>query len=113
MNRPPGGPPSSAGGRAAGLPRWVSLVDGDNVLPVDLDNVVSVDTFVRTVRHRDGVLLEELYPGPDELVASSPEGDHAVEVVVPLLSDRPITPAPTAERAQSGASFRPARSGPT
>lgn len=70
------------------LPRWVCLVDGDNVLPVDLDNVVSVDAFVRSARHRDEIVLEELYPGPDELVAESPGGHHAVEVVVPLVADR-------------------------
>ena len=70
------------------LPRWVCLVDGDNVLPVDLDNAVSVDTFVRTVRRREGAVLEELYPAPDELVAEGPGGRHAVEVVVPLVADR-------------------------
>jgi lantibiotic biosynthesis protein len=74
------------------LPRWVGLVDGDNVLAVDLDNVVSVDAFVRTVRHREGAVLEELYPGPDELVAESAGGHHAVEVVVPLVR----APAPAA-----------------
>ena len=78
------------------LPRWVCLVDGDNVLPVDLDNVVSIDAFVRTVRRRDQVLLEELFPGPDELVAASPHGHHALEVVVPLVSDRSPNPAPAA-----------------
>lgn len=70
------------------------LVDGDNVLPVDLVNVVNVDTFVRTVRHRDDALLEELFLRPDELVAGGPDGHHAVEVVVPLVADRPVTPPP-------------------
>jgi thiopeptide-type bacteriocin biosynthesis protein len=92
------------------LPRWVCLVDGDNVLPVDLDNVVSVDAFVRTVRHRDEALLEELFPGPDELVAEGPGGHHAVEVVVPLVQDRaavPAAPAAVAEPAPVRRVFPP------
>jgi thiopeptide-type bacteriocin biosynthesis protein len=70
----------------------VCLVDGDNVLPVDLDNVVSVDALVRTIRHREEIVLEELYPGPHELVAESPAGHHAVEVVVPLVQERSAPP---------------------
>jgi len=90
------------------LPRWVCLVDGDNVLPVDLDNVVSVDAFVRTVRHRDEALLEELFPGPDELVAEGPGGHHAVEVVVPLVQDRAPAPAAPASVADSAPAAVPA-----
>jgi thiopeptide-type bacteriocin biosynthesis protein len=71
------------------LPRWVCLVDGDNVLTFDLDNVLSVDVLVRMVRTRDEALLEELFPRPDELVAEGPLGHHAVEVVVPLVQDAP------------------------
>ncbi len=78
------------------LPRWICLVDGDNVLPIDLDNVLGVDTFVRTARHRGDVLLEELFPGPDELVATAPDGRHAMEVVIPLVRTAPVAPAPPA-----------------
>jgi len=80
------------------LPRWICLVDGDNVLPIDLDNALGVDTFVRTARHRGDVLLEELFPGPDELVATAPDGRHAMEVVIPLVRTAPVSrvPAPRA-----------------
>jgi thiopeptide-type bacteriocin biosynthesis protein len=67
------------------LPRWICLVEGDNVLACDLDNVVTVDTLVRTVRRRDEALFEELFPGPDEL----PAGGHVLEVVVPLVAGAP------------------------
>ena len=110
------GPRSSGGGKRRRLPRWVCLVEGDNVLPFDLDNVVSVDAFVRTVRHRDEALLEELFPGPDELVAEGPGGHHAVEVVVPLVQDRAPAPAapaspPADAGAGAGAAGVPARLG--
>jgi len=72
------------------LPRWVTVVDSDNLLAIDLDNPISVDVFVRLVRRREQVLLEELYPGPDELIAAGPDGMRAVEIVVPLTRDAPV-----------------------
>lgn len=79
------------------LPRWVCLVEGDNKLAFDLDNVLSVDTLVRAIRNRREVLMEELYPGPDELVAEGPDGQRALEVVVPMIRD--VRDAPRASQA--------------
>jgi thiopeptide-type bacteriocin biosynthesis protein len=77
------------------LPRWICLVEDDNVLAFDLDNALSVDTFVRAVRHQEEVLLQELFPGPDQLVASGPDGRRALELVVPLVRSAPaMAPAP-------------------
>ena len=73
------------------LPRWVTVVDSDNPLAIDLDNALSVDAFVRLVRRRQQVLLEELYPGPDELIAEGPDGPRALEIVVPLTRASPAT----------------------
>jgi thiopeptide-type bacteriocin biosynthesis protein len=67
------------------LPRWVCLADADNELPVDLDNVLSVDTLLELVKGRDRVSLVELYPGPDRLCASGPEGRFVHELVVPFV----------------------------
>jgi lantibiotic biosynthesis protein len=77
------------------LPRWVTVVDYDNLLAIDLDNALSVDALVRLVRRREQVLLEELYPGPDELITQGPDGMRALEIVVPLTRDPPA-------RAQAG-----------
>ena len=66
------------------LPRFVYLVDGDNHLPVDLDNALAVDSFVQLVKQRDSATLEELFPGPHELCASGPEGLFAHELIVPF-----------------------------
>jgi thiopeptide-type bacteriocin biosynthesis protein len=70
------------------LPRWICLADADNELPVDLDNVLSVDTLLELVKGRDRVSLVELYPDPDRLCASGPEGRFVHELVVPFV--RPI-----------------------
>lgn len=76
------------------LPRWVLLADGDNKLPLDLDSVLSVETFLDTVKQRPGFTLEELFPGPGELVAEGPEGRFVHELVVPFLAPLPEAKEP-------------------
>lgn len=87
------------------LPRWICLVELDNVLPFDLENALSVDAFIRTVRSKDDVLLEELFPGPEELVAAGPDGPRAVEVVVPFVRAAAV-PAPAPPVASSAPARR-------
>lgn len=83
---------------AHALPRWVTLVDSDNVLPIDLDNVVSVDAFVRLAKARRHAVLQEMFPAEGELVAEGPEGAFLHEVVVPFIRSRApdVTSAPKA-----------------
>ena len=59
-----------------GLPRRVTLVEHDNVLPIDFDAVLSVEAFARRVRQREAIALAELI---------APAATHANEVVVPLV----------------------------
>lgn len=70
------------------LPRWVLLADGDNKLLFDLDNVVCMDTLLDAVERRSQFVLEELYPGPDELCCTGPEGRFVHELIVPFTSPR-------------------------
>jgi thiopeptide-type bacteriocin biosynthesis protein len=67
------------------LPRWIALVDADNELPIDLDNVLAVDTFVELVKGREQATLVELFPGPDQLWARGPEGRFVHELVIPFV----------------------------
>jgi lantibiotic biosynthesis protein len=67
------------------LPRYVVLADGDNTLPVDLENVLSVDSFVHIVKERTGATLRELWPAPDQLAARGPEGAFTHELIVPFV----------------------------
>jgi thiopeptide-type bacteriocin biosynthesis protein len=83
------------------LPRWICLVDDDNKLAIDLDNVLSVDTFVRLVRNREAALLEELYPGPEDLVAEGPDGKRALELIIPLVNTGPVAPGALPARPSS------------
>jgi thiopeptide-type bacteriocin biosynthesis protein len=70
------------------LPRWVALVDADNELPIDMHNVVAVDTLVELIKARDHAVLVELYPGPDQLWARGPEGRFVHELVIPFVRDK-------------------------
>ncbi|WP_223643410.1 lantibiotic dehydratase [Corallococcus sp. EGB] len=75
------------------LPRFVGLEDRDNVLPVDLENVLSLDTFVHLVRQRTDAVLVELLED-DGLCVTGPEGRFVHEVVVPFVRDASAVPAP-------------------
>ena len=90
------------------IPRWVCLADGDNELPVDLENALAVESFVHLAKDRDGATLKELFPGPEELCAHGPEGRFVHEIIVPFVSTgqqtlRPTRTAPVPSRASAGA----------
>ncbi len=86
------------------LPRHVALADGDNVLPIDLDNALSVDTFAQLVKGRPQATVSEMAPGPDELCARGPEGRFVHELVIPYLR-RP--PGSAVDRSSAGAPTPP------
>lgn len=68
------------------LPRFVALADGDNTLPVDWENALSVDSFAHIVKGRNHARLQELWPAPEGLCARDAEGAGYVhELVVPFL----------------------------
>ncbi|HEY3566847.1 MAG TPA: thiopeptide-type bacteriocin biosynthesis protein, partial [Thermoanaerobaculia bacterium] len=67
-----------------GLPRLIALVDADNELLIDLDNVLSIETFIDVVEDRDRARLVEFFPGPDLMPASGPEGRFLNEVLIPF-----------------------------
>ena len=80
--------------KARRLPRWIALADSDNTLPSDLDNVLSVETFIHLTRSRDEISLVELFPAPDQLCAHGPEGRFVHELIVPFVRE------PEADRKQ-------------
>jgi thiopeptide-type bacteriocin biosynthesis protein len=70
---------------AYGLPRWISVVEGDNVLPIDLESTLSVDTFAQLVKGRGDVVVVEMFPSAEELAVEGPEGRFTHEVVLPFV----------------------------
>jgi lantibiotic biosynthesis protein len=68
-----------------GLPRWVVMHEGDNSLPVDLENALSVDAFVHVVKRGTQSILTEMYPPLDRLCVTGPEGSFYHELAIPFV----------------------------
>jgi thiopeptide-type bacteriocin biosynthesis protein len=82
--------------RSRCVPRFLALADPGLELPVDLDNVLAVDSLVQAVRSRGIAELVELFPGPEELCVQGPEGRFVHELVVPFVRTR--APVPSTRR---------------
>ena len=79
------------------LPRMFVIAASDNELPIDLDNPLLAAAFADEVSGAERVQLLEMFPAPDRLVVSGPEGGFTNEVVLLFTrqreADRPLPPA--------------------
>jgi thiopeptide-type bacteriocin biosynthesis protein len=73
------------------LPRFVAIEDGDNELVVDLDNVLSVESFTTKLAHRTELTLVE--PLVDDLSVTGAEGRYCSELILPFVRTREEPPA--------------------
>jgi len=94
------------------LPRYVALADRDNELVIDLDNVLSVAALAHQLRGRRQAVLVEMFPDPDALCVTGPEGRFVHELVVPFVQIAPPRPetndaAPRATRSLVRRRFPP------
>lgn len=90
------------------LPRRVCVADADNLLSVDLDNPLSVESAVQLLRTRPAANLVEMFPEPGEAWLQSPEGALTHEMIIPIARV-----APAAARVTEPAPWlRPASSTP-
>jgi thiopeptide-type bacteriocin biosynthesis protein len=74
------------------LPRYVVLADRDHGLVIDLDNVLSIEALAHHLRGRRQAVLVEMFPDPDALCVSGPEGRFVHELVVPFVQAAPPRP---------------------
>jgi len=79
--------------QAQRLPRYLVLADGDNELPVDLDNVLSVESFLDLLKGRQLAKVVEFLPTPEQLCATGPEGRFVHELLVPFVRQPTTSPA--------------------
>ncbi|HEY6119368.1 MAG TPA: lantibiotic dehydratase, partial [Pyrinomonadaceae bacterium] len=84
------------------FPRLVALADADNLLPVDLDNVLSVESFIQLVKDREEATLKEVFPGPDKLCAYGPEGRFVHELIVPFIKGKETRVSEDGDRRSQG-----------
>ncbi len=86
------------------LPRFVVLADGDNELPIDLDNPLLVAALADELTGRHAARLVEMLPAPDAVVARGPEGRFACEAILTFVRDgearaeTSVRPMPTLRR---------------
>jgi len=91
------------------LPRWVALADGDNELALDLQSVTAQDTLARLAASREQIKLVELWPAPDDLCVTGPEGRYAHELLVPFTRQREPVDLPPPVASSGGRSSSPAQ----
>jgi thiopeptide-type bacteriocin biosynthesis protein len=92
-----------------GLPRWIVAVEDDNELAVDLDNVLSVDSFAQLLRSRGATIVKEMFPAPDELVAQGADGAYTHQLIVPFVAKAAAPESACAPAVHSGAGSPPPR----
>ena len=76
------------------LPRFLTRPERDQRLPVDLDNELSVSELLHAARRQSSLVLEELLPGPEELVLQGEGGRYCAEFVVPFVRHGSVDLAP-------------------
>ncbi len=81
-----------------GIPRWAGLVDSDNVLPLDLEQPLSVAVFLEELKGREGCTLHELFPGVRTDAVEAPEGRFTNEIVVPVVRRKVVASPANAPR---------------
>lgn len=86
------------------MPRFVLYMDGDQELLVDLQNPITVESFLAASAKKEIAIVHELLPQPDELVVEGPEGRYTNELVVPFHRLDPVparkAPRPALHRAE-------------
>lgn len=68
------------------LPQYVSLIDGDNTLVINLDNNTCIEMLVETVKNRTQFVLEE-FLFPSSKVVTGKTGCYANQFIVGLKRD--------------------------
>ncbi|WP_189299529.1 lantibiotic dehydratase [Streptomyces cinerochromogenes] len=81
--------------RRVRLPRWVALAEGDQLLPLDLDNVLCVETLAHMVGNCSRASLVEVFLEPDQVLVTGPEGRFLHEIVLPFSQVKSTRPRPT------------------
>ena len=76
-----------------GMPHYVSIEDGDNLLPIDLDDPSGVDLLVESVKGRRAATLVESFLGRGDLAAHGPSGRFVHDLIIPFV--RTGVPEPT------------------
>lgn len=70
------------------LPRWVVLSQGDNQLPLDLTNDLSLKILKQELTRNKRIVVEECLYNENNLVVTGPEGGFTNEVIIPWIKEK-------------------------
>lgn len=82
------------------LPRVCGITAGDNVLPVDFDNPLSVESVVPVLRGALSHRLTELFLETEHLCVEGQAGRHTHEILIPFTRPGPPVGPPPVRRAR-------------
>jgi hypothetical protein len=88
------------------VPRWATLANADQEIPLDLDGVGAAVLLAHEARRAGQLWLREQHPAPGELCLTGPDGGYVHEVVLPLVAAAPAFP-PAAVRPTPGRAYVP------
>jgi thiopeptide-type bacteriocin biosynthesis protein len=88
------------------LPRWVVAAEGDNQLPLDLENSLCLQVLQSLLKGDEPLLLEECLAASDGCWVEGPEGRFTHEFILPL---RCLSKAPVPAQVDSEAPALPRR----
>ena len=71
------------------IPRRCTLVEGDNLLPVDSENTVMVESLAHVATQSGSLTIQERFPDVPGLMARGPDGPYTNELVVPFTRPKP------------------------
>ncbi|MDO1450743.1 lantibiotic dehydratase [Rhodocytophaga aerolata] len=67
-----------------GIPQWVTIAQGDNILPMDLENQLCLNVLQNLIKSVEHIFLKECLFEVDNLWVQGPEGRFTNELIVPL-----------------------------
>ncbi|MCU0657714.1 MAG: lantibiotic dehydratase [Polyangiaceae bacterium] len=81
-----------------GMPRWVSISEADNVLPIDLEDELGRGLLLQELQGKSEAILEEFLPALLPRPLRGPEGTYVHEMIVPFVADPLPRPEPRTVR---------------
>lgn len=72
------------------LPEYFVLADGDNELLVNTRSIASADTFIRSVKGREGMLLKEFHQPAPGAVQQQGGGAYCNQFIAVMMNERQV-----------------------
>lgn len=76
------------------LPRYITIMEGDNELYIDMKNEVSVKLLQTMLEKKDKLTVQEVIGTPDQCWIKGPSGRFTNEVIIPFANKITAMPLP-------------------